>query len=713
MNKAVYIATLEPNSGKSLISIGLMNELLVLKNKVGYFRPVINDEGESKDNHILTMIKYFNLDLKYEDAYGFKRSELVELLNKGEESKILDRIIRKYKKLEKKYDFILIEGSDFSGEGTMIEFELNVRLAANLSIPVILVSSGVSKSLEEYTSNIKLAYESFKEEKVEVPAIIANKIKPKNLKTVVKAIKKVVDKDTYVAAIPRDENLLKPSVRDILDAFKGEVLIGEKYLEKPVKYYEVGAMQLRHYLTRLREKTVVITPGDRADLILGAIQADKSDNYPSISGLVLTGGIKPEKPVMRLITSINTSLPIILVRPNTYETTTKIAELKPRINPYDVRKILRSIQLFKKYVDVKFLLRKLISYEINKMTPSMFLYNLEEWASREKKTIVLPEGTDERILKAACKLQATGLVDLVLLGKRDQICNIVKNKGINLDCNKIKIIDPDTDPVAEKYAEKLYELRKHKGMTETTAKDLIKDVSYFGTMMVHEGDADGMVSGAAHTTQHTIRPALQVIKTKPDAKIVSSTFFMCLPDRVSAFADCAINPNPNAEELAEIAIQTADSAKKFGIKPKVAMLSYSSGSSGKGADVEKVKKATEIVKELRPDILVEGPIQYDAAVDPEVGQKKLPGSPVAGQASVLIFPDLNTGNNTYKAVQRETGALAIGPMLQGLNKPVNDLSRGCTVDDVYNTILITAIQAQEENKKEKKEEGKKTQKVKA
>jgi len=263
-----------------------------------------------------------------------------------------------------------------------------------------------------------------------------------------------------------------------------------------------------------------------------------------------------------------------------------------------------------------------------------------------------------------------------------------------LDCKKIKIIDPETDPLADKYAKQLYELRKHKGMTETTAQDLIKDVSYFGTMMVYNGDADGMVSGAAHTTQHTIRPALQIIKTKPDAKLVSSVFFMCLPDRVSAFADCAINPNPNAEELAEIAIQSADSAKKFGIQPKVAMLSYSSGSSGKGEDVEKVKKATEIVKTKRPDILVEGPIQYDAAVDPEVGQKKLPGSPVAGQASVLIFPDLNTGNNTYKAVQRETGALAIGPMLQGLNKPVNDLSRGCTVDDVYNTILLTAIQAQ-------------------
>ncbi len=703
MNKAVYIATIESHSGKSLISIGLMNELLTRKNKVGYFRPVINDYPEGKkDNHITTMIQFFKLDLDYKDAYGFTRSEVIDLLNKGQEKKILETIIRKYKKLEKKYDFILIEGSDFSGEGTMIEFELNVKLASNLSIPAILVSSGVSKTLDEYISNIKLAYDSFKEENVEVPAIIANKIKPKNLKTVVTKIKKLVDKETYVAAIPRDENLLKPSMRDILNFFDGKVLFGENHLEKPVKQYEVGAMQLRHYLNRLRDKSVVITPGDRADLILGAIQADKSEAYPSISGLVLTGGITPEKPVLKLINGINTSLPIIVVKPNTYETTTKIAELKPRINPFDTRKIMRSISLFKKYVDVKQILDKLIKYENEKMTPSMFLYNLEEWAGRERKKIVLPEGTDPRILKAACRLQTNGLVDIVLLGKKDQICNIVKNKGINLDCKNIEIIDPENAPQLDRYAKKLYELRKHKGITETTSYDLVKDPSYFGTMMVLTGDADGMVSGAVHTTQHTIRPALQLIKTKPGAKLVSSVFFMCLPDRVSAFADCAINPNPNAEELAEIAIASADSAKKFGIKPKVAMLSYSSGSSGKGEDVEKVREATEIVKTKRPDILVEGPIQYDAAVDPEVGKKKLPDSPVAGQASVLIFPDLNTGNNTYKAVQRETGALAIGPMLQGLNKPVNDLSRGCTVDDVYNTILITAIQAQENDKNQLK-----------
>ena len=697
MNKAVYITTLEPFSGKSLISIGMMNELLVRKNKLGYFRPVIDDYPDGqKDNHIKTMIDYFKLDLKYEDAYGFKRNELIQLLNQGQEAKVIDHIIRKYKKLEKKFDFVLMEGSDFTGEGAMIEFELNVKLASNLAIPTILVSSGISKSFDEYISNVKLAYDSFKEENVVVPAIIANKIKPKNIKKTIARIKKVVGDDTYVSAIPRDENLLKPSMRDILNHFDGKIVLGDNYMEKPVKYYEVGAMQLRHYLPKLKEKTVVILPGDRADLILGAIQADKSDNYPNLSGIVLTGGITPERTIMRLIEGIKTTIPIVGIKPNTYEATIKIADLKPRINPYDTRKIMKSISLFRKNVEVRVVLDKLVQYNNEKMTPSMFLYNLEEWALRALKTIVLPEGTDKRILKAACRLQSTNLVNLVLLGDRERICNLVKMSGINLNCNKIKIINPENSEEAKQYAQQLFELREHKGMTETTARDLIKDVSYFGTMMVYNGDADGMVSGAAHTTQHTIRPALQVIKTKPDAKIVSSVFFMCLPDRVSAFADCAINPNPNAQELAEIAIASSDSAKKFGINPKVAMLSYSSGASGKGEDVERVREATRIIKEKRPDILVEGPIQYDAAVDPGVGKSKMPDSKVAGQATVLIFPDLNTGNNTYKAVQRETGALAIGPMLQGLRKPINDLSRGCTVTDVYNTILLTAIQAQEE-----------------
>jgi phosphate acetyltransferase len=312
-----------------------------------------------------------------------------------------------------------------------------------------------------------------------------------------------------------------------------------------------------------------------------------------------------------------------------------------------------------------------------------------------KKHIVLPEGKDDRILIAASKLIKQEVVDLTILGKNEEITTALKRLNISLDMDHVKIVDPVTSPFFAGYVETLYELRKTKNVNMEMARDMMTDGAYFGTMMVFKGDADGMVSGAVNTTQHTIRPALQFVKTKPGIATVSSVFFMCLPDRVTVFGDCAVNPNPTSEQLADIAISSAESSIMFGIEPKIAMLSYSSGTSGQGEDVDKVRKATEIVRQLRPDLKVEGPIQYDAAVDPVIGKQKMPNSLVAGQASVLIFPDLNTGNNTYKAVQRETGALAIGPMLQGLNKPVNDLSRGCTVDDIFNTVVITAIQAQQ------------------
>jgi phosphate acetyltransferase len=326
----------------------------------------------------------------------------------------------------------------------------------------------------------------------------------------------------------------------------------------------------------------------------------------------------------------------------------------------------------------------------------MFQYKITQRAKGQRKHIVLPEGNDDRVLKAAARLLHQDIVDLTILGDPAQVAASIKRLGLNVDSSRLRVINPIDSKNFSDYVDTLFELRKSKNISLEAARDLMTDVSYFGTMMVYKGHADGMVSGALHTTQHTIRPALQFVKTKPGISTVSSVFFMCLPDRVAVFGDCAVNPDPTAEQLAEIAISSAESSISFGIEPRIAMLSYSSGTSGEGADVDKVRLATAIVKQKRPDLKVEGPIQYDAAVDPAVGKQKLPNSEVAGKANVLIFPDLNTGNNTYKAVQRETGALAIGPMLQGLNKPVNDLSRGCTVDDIFNTVIITAIQGQEE-----------------
>ena len=478
---------------------------------------------------------------------------------------------------------------------------------------------------------------------------------------------------------------------EVLDA---KVLFGESHLNNQSGSFAVGAMQLRNFLRNIFENCLVITPGDRADLILGSLQANMSRNYPKISGIVLTGGIIPEEPILKLIEGLTQVVPIISVQSGTFETTNKIGSIRSHIYAENKNKIYTSLESFEKHVDVEEIAEKFTTFHPEGITPRMFQYNLVVRAKKNKKHIVLPEGSDERILRAAIRLVSMQIVDITLLGNQDEIVALAETLALPLDLERIKIIDPVNSDKFEDYVDTLYELRKGKVLNRDMAKDLMTDVSYFGTMMVYKGHADGMVSGAVHTTQHTIRPALQFIKTKPGKNIVSSVFFMCLEDRVSVFGDCAINPNPTAEELAEIALSSAESSKAFGIEPKVAMLSYSSGDSGKGEDVNRVREATEIVKRKNPDLKIEGPIQYDAAVDMKVGKSKMPNSEVAGQASVLIFPDLNTGNNTYKAVQRETGALAIGPMLQGLNKPVNDLSRGCTVDDVFNTVIITAIQAQ-------------------
>lgn len=692
MNKAIYIATSEPNSGKSLVTLGLIRMLLGRTPKVGYFRPIIDDVKNDKlDNHINTVISYFDLQQTHEEAYALTRSEFVNMRNNDEDGKIIDVIIDKYKHLEEKFDFVLVEGTDFRGEGMAIELDANILIAKNLGIPALIVASGVGKDMDEFIADIHIAYDSFMDKEVEVIAIVANKIIKKNLKIVRDGIAKNIHKDVMVSAIPRIKSLVHPTLSEIVKALDAKVLFGEGYLNNPIESIKVGAMQLRHYLRYIENNSLIITPGDRADIILGALQANISMNYPKIAGIVLTGNIKPEKPILKLVEGLSRIVPIVLTKEETFKIATKVAEVKPRIYAENKQKIVKSLGIFEKYVDRKKLATKFIEFETEGITPRMFQYNLYERAKLNRKHIVLPEGNDDRILKAAARLLAMDIVDLTILGDAQKIEK--KSHKLNINLKNATIINPVESNRFNEYAETFYELRKHKNITLEFAEDVMTDVSYFGTMMVYKGHADGMVSGAAHTTQHTIRPALQFIKTKPGMSVVSSVFFMCLEDRVSVFGDCAINPNPNAEQLAEIAISSADSSLAFGLEPKIAMLSYSSGSSGQGEDVEKVRRATEIVKEKRPDLMVEGPIQYDAAVDMGVGKSKMPDSEVAGQASVLIFPDLNTGNNTYKAVQRETGALAIGPMLQGLNKPVNDLSRGCTIDDIFNTVIITAIQA--------------------
>ncbi|MFK5889370.1 MAG: phosphate acetyltransferase [Flavobacteriaceae bacterium] len=696
MKKALYIATTEPGSGKSIIALGLFHMLLGKGAKVGYFRPIIgNANSDNTDNHIDTIRSYFNLDFNPEEAFAFTRNEVTVKRNEGKIDEILDVIINKYKAIEAKNDFVIVEGTDFSNESYAFELDANVLIAKNLGIPALIVGHADDKTLEECIGALHMAYDSFKDKEVEVLGLVANKADKDKLDVLKKALKRNLHKNILIDAIPKIDLLANPTIKEIVQNLNAEVLFGSDFLHNQTSTFVAGAMQLRNFLTHLKDDCFVVMPGDRADLLLATLQANISSNYPKISGIVLTGGLTPEKSVLKLIKGLSAVVPIVSVEEGTFAITNKVGAIKPQIYADNVTKIRASIRAFEKYVDTEALNKRLVDFTPEGITPKMFQYNLQQRAKKHRKHIVLPESNDERILRAVARLQNLDIVDITLLGDKVLIKNLLMRKGIKLNLKKLNIVNPLTSKYYADYVETFYNLRKHKGINHAVAEDLMTDVSYFGTMMVYKGHADGMVSGAAHTTQHTIRPALQFIKTRPDVSVVSSIFFMCLDDRVSVFGDCAINPNPNAEQLAEIAISSAISSKAFGIDPKIAMLSYSSGKSGKGEDVDKVRQATEIVKKLRPDLEIEGPIQYDAAVDKRVGHSKLPDSKVAGQANVLIFPDLNTGNNTYKAVQRETGALAIGPMLQGLNKPINDLSRGCTVEDIFNTVIITAIQAQD------------------
>ncbi len=695
MTRNIFIATAEPYSGKSIVALGLVNMLLGKTQRVGYFKPIISfDPAEKKDDHIETVVQHFGLPLAYDDAYVLTRQEALRRFESDSEGRVIESIIEKYKKLEENFDFVVVEGSDFDGDGAAFEFEANIDIAKNLGSPAVVVVPADGKTTAHIVNSALAMFRNYEAREVQVLAVVINKVSPEQENDVKALLSEQLSSNVILSIIPADKGLLNPTMKEILDGLGGNLLFGKEQLSNQVDNFVTGAMNVPNFLSHIKENVLIVTPGDRGDIIIASLQANISSNYPKVAGIVLSAGSVPEEPVIRLIEGSETIVPIISVNSGTFHTITGVAGIRSSISPDSTKKIQLAIDTFNKCVDVPSLEQRIAAFKSEAITPHMFQYQLTKWAKSDVKHVVLPEGQDDRILKAAARLSAQDIVKLTILGDPLAVAASAKRLGLEFDPAVVQVLNPVASENFEDYVNTFYELRKAKGVNLEMARDVMSDVSYFGTMMVYKGHADGMVSGAVNTTAHTIRPALQFVKTKPGISVVSSVFFMCLPDRVAVFGDCAVNPNPTAEQLAEIAISSAESSIRFGIEPRVAMLSYSSGTSGEGADVEKVRRATEIVKEKRPDLKVEGPIQYDAAVDPIVGKQKLPNSEVAGQASVLIFPDLNTGNNTYKAVQRETGALAIGPMLQGLNKPVNDLSRGCTVDDIFNTVIITAIQSQ-------------------
>ncbi len=680
---SIYVASPEGETGKSTIALGIVARLSAMVPRVGVFRPITR--RENRDYVLDLLLSQSSADLSYEECAGVSYHRL----HRDPDGAIAE-IVDRFHAVAARCDAMVIIGSDYTDIATPTELSVNARIAVNLGAPVVLSVRGFDRTPEEIAQAIEMSMVELSAQHAHTAAVVANRCRPADLAAVAEACR---DLGAPVYVIPEEPLLVAPTVGELMTAVDGTLVHGDdSLLGREVMAVMAAGMTAEHVLERLREGAAVITPGDRSDVVLAVASAHGAEGFPTLSTIILNGGLPLHREISRLVTGVGLRLPIIATDLETFETARVVANARGRVTANSESKIDTALQLMDRYVDISDMLERLAIPIPAVITPQMFAYQLMERARSGRKRIVLPEGDDDRILQAAGRLLRRGIAALTILGDDSQVRSRAAELGVDLSA--ATVIDPRTSELSEQFAEQYAEIRKHKGITVERARETIHDVSYFGTMLVHNDIVDGMVSGAAHTTAHTVRPAFEIIKTQPGVSTVSSIFLMCLADRVLAYGDCAIVPDPTAAELADIAISSARTAAQFGIDPRVAMLSYSTGASGSGAGVDKVRAATELVREREPRLLVEGPIQYDAAVDPVVAATKMPDSRVAGRATVLIFPDLNTGNNTYKAVQRSAGAIAIGPVLQGLNKPVNDLSRGALVEDIVNTVAITAIQAQ-------------------
>ncbi|WEO77933.1 phosphate acetyltransferase [Cryobacterium sp. SO2] len=728
MARSIYITSAEGNTGKSTIALGVLDTLLHSIERVGVFRPIAR--SKHKPDYVLELLLNHlqagkpagtnpatQPALTYDECVGVTYDDV-----HADPDAALARIVARYKAVEAQCDAVVVIGSDFTDVGSPTELAFNARIAANLGVPVLLVLAGrvafgqgeglsqsdqLGQSEPRTSDDIRqltdVALAELQSEHVSLLGVVVNRADPANLNGLIASVREGVDNlpvttDALhgavvpVWAIPEDAFLVAPSMKTILEATHGTLVQGDpELLSREALSVVVAAMSMVNVLPYLTEGAVVVIPSDRPEVLLAALMANSSATFPSLAGVVLVGGFDLPESIAQLMKGLAPSVPIIRTDLASYEAALRITHTRGRLAADSQRKHDTALALFEQHVDGSALLDRLKVSRADVVTPLMFEYTLLERARQNRMRIVLPEGDDDRVLRAAATLLARDVADIIILGEEFEVRS--RAIGLGLDLTRASVVSPFDDVLRMRFAEEYARLRAHKGVTIDQARDVVTDVSYFGTMMVQLGLADGMVSGASHTTAHTIRPSFEIIKTRPGVSVVSSVFLMALADRVLVYGDCAVNPDPTAAQLADIAISASETAIEFGIEPRIAMLSYSTGVSGNGADVEKVREATAIVRERRPDLAVEGPIQYDAAADAAVAAAKMPESEVAGKATVFIFPDLNTGNNTYKAVQRSAGAVAIGPVLQGLRKPINDLSRGALVQDIVNTVAITAIQA--------------------
>ncbi|AQP45855.1 phosphate acetyltransferase [Tessaracoccus flavus] len=683
MTKSVYIASSERQVSKSSIALGVIELFARQVRSVGVFRPLVHSVESDAVTEALISQKGVRQSLA--DSVGVTYKEYAD-----DPAAAIDTIVAKYAEIEAKCDAVVILGSDYDDIESAQELGHNAVIAANLNSPILFVTRAADRNVEQVKRLTESAIEAYEERHNSIAAIVATHVFEERHQGLAEALREV--RDVPVSLIPEDAVLGAPSVGAQFDAVGATQWLGQTDFRSLESLHTiVGAMTLPNLLARLKRESTVIVPADRLDLVAGLIMAHRSAHYGPLAAVVLTGGFEIPETIKTLFADAEIDLPVAITQGDTFTTAVALQGVQGT-STSSPRKIDVSRALFSANVDEAALLAAIDLPRTEIRTPTMFEHQIMQQARANKQRIVLPEATDDRILQAAEVVLNRNVADLILLGDSGKISRRASELGLNLSA--ATVVNPDDPELARQFSEEYAQLRAHKGVTTEQALERMKDLSYFGTMMVHLGKADGMVSGAINTTANTIRPSLEFIKTVPGLSVVSGSFLMCMSDRVLVYADCAVNPDPTAEQLADIAISSAKTAESFGIEPRIAMLSYSTGDSGSGADVDKVRAATELVRERAPELKVEGPIQFDAAVDKVVASKKMPNSEVAGQATVFIFPDLNTGNNTYKAVQRTSGAVAIGPVLQGLRKPVNDLSRGALVDDIVSTITITAIQAQ-------------------
>lgn len=693
--RTFFLAPTRYGVGLTSVTLGLVRALDNLGLRVKFFKPIaqlhVGDTGPERSTKLVQRI------MDHEPPAPITAHRAEDLLGDNKGDVLMEEIVALFEQASRDCDVMVVEGLVPTREMPYAN-RLNSNIAKTINADIILVSEPGNDPLEDLADKLEIAADSFggiKNPNVVgyalnklTPEVVARLNKDGHFQSLPEFARKPFQPLGY---IPFDNNLASPRTMDIAEHLKAEIINTGEMDTRRVTSYTLSARTPTNMIHHLKPGNLVITPGDRDDIILATCMA--ALNGVPLAGLLLTSGITPSKPVMELCSkAIGTGLPVMLTGEDSYTTATLLDRRHNELPVDDTARVEMVMDTIAANLNTEWLKQQCSALAERRLSPPAFRYQLVQRAQGANKRIVLPEGDEPRTIQAAVICQERGIAQCILLGQRSVIEQVAKDNGITLP-DGLVIMEPDS--IRARYVDPMVELRKSKGLTAPMAEAQLEDTVVLGTMMLALNEVDGLVSGAVHTTANTIRPAFQLVKTKKDAGgLVSSVFFMLLPDQVLVYGDCAVNPNPDAEQLANIAIQSADSATAFGIEPRIAMISYSTGTSGIGADVEKVREATEIVKAKRPDLIIDGPLQYDAASVESVAQSKAPGSNVAGRATVFIFPDLNTGNTTYKAVQRSADVISVGPMLQGLNKPVNDLSRGALVDDIVYTIALTAIQAE-------------------